>query len=70
MGIETGFSSEDKLVDWSALTVDRIEPEVGEALESAKVDIEAICRVESDAATFENTFMALERGGKLSLIHI
>jgi Zn-dependent oligopeptidase len=64
MGIETGFSSEDKLVDWSALTVDRIESEVEEALEAAKADIEAICCVKAEEATFENTFMALEGGGE------
>ena len=64
MGIETGFSSEDKLVCWSALTVVRIASDVGEALEAAKADIEAVCCVEAEEATFENTFMALESGGE------
>lgn len=64
MDNETGFLSEEKLVDWSALTLDRIELEIGKALEAAKADIEAICCVETESATFENTFLALEDGGE------
>ena len=64
MGNEDGFLSSAKLVDWSTLTSDRIEGDIGAALESAKTDIEAICQVEAGDATFENTFLALERAGE------
>ena len=64
MGNEIGFLSDAKLVDWSALTLDRIESEIGSALEAAKADIEAICSLAPDSATFENTFMALENAGE------
>ncbi len=61
---EKGFLNAAKLIDWDDLTPDRIESEVGTALKVAKAEIEAICLVESDEATFENTFMALEKAGE------
>lgn len=64
MGTESGFLSDAKLVDWAELTVDRIESEIGTALDSAKADVEAICQVDGEAATFENTFLALEDAGE------
>ncbi len=64
MGNETGFLSEAKLIDWAVLRPERIEAEVGAALEMAKDEIEAICQVEFESATFQNTFLALESAGK------
>jgi len=61
---EIGFLNAAKLIDWSELTPDRVESEIGAALESAKADIEAICLVEAENATFENTFLALEKAGE------
>ena len=74
---EKGLLNAAKLIDWDELTPDRIESEIESALELAKAEVEAICLVESNEATFENTFMALENAGQmlsrawgLSLIHI
>ncbi len=61
---ENGFLNAAKLIDWSKLTPDRVESEIGTALESAKADIEAICLVKAENATFDNTFMALEKAGE------
>jgi len=58
------FLSRAKLVDWSALKPEFIEAEISEALGAAKKDIEAICAISPEAATFENTFLALENAGE------
>src|ERR1035437_3631485 len=47
-------------VRWSTLTPDAVEPDIRAALETAKTNIEAICQVPPDDATFGNTFGALE----------
>jgi oligopeptidase A len=62
---EKGLLNAAKLIDWDELTPDRIESEIESALELAKAEIEAICLVESDEATFKNTFMALENAGQV-----
>ncbi len=64
MGNETGFLSAAKLVDWGELQADRVEADVEVALDRAKEEIEAICQVDAAPATFENTFLALERAGE------
>lgn len=64
MGNEKGFLDTAKLIDWSKLGPDRIESEIGQALESAKAEIELICQVDASGATFENTFLALEMAGE------
>ncbi|MDA7640422.1 M3 family peptidase, partial [Opitutaceae bacterium] len=61
---EKGFLNAAKLIDWDGLTPDRIDSEIEAALKLAKAEIEAICLVESEEATFENTFMALEKAGE------
>ena len=65
MGNEKGFLNNSKLVDWAELKPDRIESEIETALEAAKADIETISQREAPSATFENTFMALERAGEM-----
>ena len=62
---EKGLLNAAKLIDWDELTPDRIESEIESALELAKAEIEAICLVEYDEATFKNTFMALENAGQV-----
>ncbi|MCH6258240.1 M3 family metallopeptidase [Puniceicoccaceae bacterium K14] len=58
------FLDESKLIDWSSLTTDLIESEISHALEVANAEIEEICGITSEEATFENTFLALENAGK------
>lgn len=58
------FLNDCKLIDWSALTPDLIESEISHALEIANQEIEAICAIQANEATFENTFLALEDAGK------
>jgi len=64
MESNTGFLNTEKLVDWADLTPDRVEEEIKTALKSAEAEIETICEVTSEAATFENTFLALEKAGE------
>lgn len=61
---EHPFHSAAKLVDWSTLTPEVIEADVGAALIEAQAEINAICQVEPGEATFENTFLALENAGE------
>ncbi len=54
------FLSPDFHVRWSTLTPEAVEADIRAALETAKANIEAICSVRPEDATFANTFGALE----------
>jgi oligopeptidase A len=54
------FLAPDFHVRWSTLVPSAVEPDIRLALESAKRNIEAICRIDPADATYENTFLALE----------
>lgn len=58
------FHSPEKLVDWTALTPEKIEADIEAALLEGQAEIDAICKVAGEAATFENTFLALEAAGE------
>ncbi|MBD5778239.1 M3 family metallopeptidase [Pelagicoccus sp. NFK12] len=58
------FHSPAKLVDWSTLTPDKIAADIEAALAEAQAEIDAICAVAPEEATFENTFLALESAGE------
>ncbi|MDQ8182789.1 M3 family metallopeptidase [Pelagicoccus sp. SDUM812005] len=58
------FHSPAKLVDWSTLTPDHIAADIEAALAEAQAEIDAICAVAPEDATFENTFLALEAAGE------
>ncbi|MBK1876764.1 M3 family metallopeptidase [Pelagicoccus mobilis] len=58
------FHSPDKLVDWASLTPDKIEADIEAALVEGQAEIDAICEVSPEDATFENTFLALEAAGE------
>jgi len=47
-------------VRWSTLVPEAVEPDIRLGLEIAKSNIAQICEVQPDAATYENTFLALE----------
>lgn len=48
-------------VRWSTLVPAAVEPDIGHALALAKHQIEAICAQDPAAATYESTFLALEK---------
>lgn len=54
------FLSPDFHVRWSELVPEAVEPDIQLGLEEAKANIETICDVAPEAATYENTFLALE----------
>jgi oligopeptidase A len=54
------FLSPEFHVRWSTLVPTAIEPDIQLGLEIARSNIEAICQVKPDEATYENTFLALE----------
>ncbi len=54
------FLAPDFKVDWSSLTPDHIETDVTKAIELGRANIEAIKSISPEAATYENTFGALE----------
>ncbi len=58
------FHSPAKLVDWSTLTPDKIAADIEAALAEGQAEIDAICKVTPEEATFENTFLALEAAGE------
>lgn len=58
------FHSPAKLVDWSTLTPESIAADIEAALAEGQAEIDAICKVTPEAATFENTFLALEAAGE------
>jgi oligopeptidase A len=55
------FLSPDFHVRWSTLVPEAVEPDIRHALDSAKAAIEAICAQNPAAATYESTFLALEK---------
>ncbi len=55
------FLSRDFHVRWSTLVPDAIETDIRHALEQSKQSIEAICAQDPAAATYESTFLALEK---------
>jgi len=54
------FLAHDFHVRWSTLTPEAVEPDIRTALSTAKANIETICQVRPEEATFDNTFNALE----------
>ncbi len=54
------FLSPDFHIKWSALTPDHISADITKAIETGKANIDQIKSVTPEAATFENTFGALE----------
>jgi oligopeptidase A len=55
------FLAPDFHVRWSTLIPEAVEPDIRHALEGAKLNIEAICAQDPATATYESTFLALER---------
>jgi len=55
------FLASDFQVRWSTLTAEHIEPDIRHALDRSKQAIEAICTQDCAAATYESTFVALEK---------
>jgi len=58
------FLDSSFLINWSAHTPDLIAPAIEAALTEAQSAIDAIAATEPAAATFENTFLALEHAGE------
>ncbi|MDQ8184974.1 M3 family metallopeptidase [Pelagicoccus sp. SDUM812002] len=58
------FHNPARLVDWSTLTTGNITSDIQAALAEAQAEIDAICEVSPQEATFENTFLALEAAGE------
>lgn len=59
------FLAPDFHIRWSTLTADQVEPDLLHALELAKREIEAICGQEPSEATYESTFLALEKATEI-----
>ena len=55
------FLAPEFQVRWSTLVPDAVEPDITHALEQAKQNIETICAQDPAAATYESTFLALEK---------
>lgn len=55
------FLSPDFHVAWSTLVPSAVEPDIRHALELSKQNIEAICGQDPAAATYQSTFLALEK---------
>ncbi|WP_052573478.1 M3 family metallopeptidase [Haloferula sp. BvORR071] len=55
------FLDEGFHVRWSTLVPEAVEPDVRVALETAKANLEAVCQVKPEEATYENTFGAFEK---------
>lgn len=47
-------------IRWSTLVPEAVEPDIRQALEIAKANIEAICAQDPDSATYESTFLVYE----------
>ena len=58
------FLAPDFHVRWSTLVPSAVEPDIKKGLEIAKANIAAICEVPPAAATYENTFLALENASE------
>ncbi len=55
------FLNPDFHIRWSTLVPEAVEPDIRHALEEAKASIESICAQDVDDATYESTFLALEK---------
>jgi oligopeptidase A len=55
------FLAADFHVRWSTLVPEAVEPDIRQALDCAKAAIEAICAQDHASATYESTFLALEK---------
>ena len=55
------FLAPDFHVRWSTLVPEAVEPDIRHALEIAKQNIETICAQDPAAATYESTFLGLEK---------
>jgi oligopeptidase A len=55
------FLDEGFHVRWSTLVPEAVEPDIRQALETAKANLEAVCQVEPEEVTYENTFGAFEK---------
>jgi len=55
------FLDEGFHVRWSTLVPEAVEPDIKQALETAKANLEAICQVKPEEATYTNTFGAYEK---------
>ena len=55
------FLAPDFHIRWSTLTPEHVEPDIRHALERASQAIEAVCNQDPASATYESTFLALEK---------
>jgi oligopeptidase A len=55
------FLDEGFHVRWSTLVPEAVEPDIRKALDLAKANLDAICAVTPDSATYGNTFAAFEK---------
>jgi len=55
------FLDEGFHVRWSTLVPEAVEPDIRQALETAKANLEAVCLVKPEEATYDNTFGAFEK---------
>lgn len=58
------FLAPDFHIRWSTLVPEAVEPDIRHALTLAKQNIEAICDQDPAAATYESTFLALEKASE------
>ncbi len=61
MSSQHPFLAEDFEIKWSRLSPEHIEADVTEALAQSRAKIEAIKKISAEDATYDNTFLALER---------
>jgi oligopeptidase A len=54
------FLNNEFHISWSQLTPDRVQDDVEKAIAEARTNLEAICAVTPDSATWENTFGAFD----------
>ena len=59
------FLDEGFHVRWSTLVPEAVEPDIRKALEIAKTNLDAVCEVTPENATYENTFGAFEKANDL-----
>ena len=55
------FLDEGFHVRWSTLVPEAVEPDIRQALETARANLEAVCQVKPEEVTYANTFGAFER---------
>lgn len=59
------FLDEGFHVRWSTLVPEAVEPDIRKALEIAKANLEAVCLVAPEVASYDNTFGAFEKANDL-----